>query len=309
MSQCHVAGTEPERAQCVTQTTWCVTEDAGGEESDEYDQAEEENQWGFQASWPTYRTAAVVLARILQQFRAGEPPDKRTLLALAWKTSLLRRFASGLRKLGRRHTTAPNEPGSLKNNSKKKWPWGEARAPKQSSQQQHGRCPWATQNVRCPNFSGSMSRGRRTPRTIGKSCGDWLSPCRQWLTRPRTLPSGRWWQQRYCRRWRKYASGRRRGSGSEDWTESEAQSRSGRKGQSQSVLSHSGGLGAPMGSVLALVHNPKIGPYPARQHRQWTTSAGTGHGQTARKGQEVRRHRWRRLCSTPGHLASDGARA
>ena len=71
---------------------------------------EEDNQSGFPESWPTYRTVATVLRGILQQCRAGEPPDKRTILALAWKTSSLGTFASGLRKLGRRHTAAPEEP-------------------------------------------------------------------------------------------------------------------------------------------------------------------------------------------------------
>ena len=46
----------------------------------------------------------------MQQRRAGEPPDKRTLLALAWKTSSLGTFASGLQKFGRRHTADPSEP-------------------------------------------------------------------------------------------------------------------------------------------------------------------------------------------------------
>ena len=109
MSRCHVAGTEPERTQYVTQIPWRSTEDAGGEKSDECDQAEEENQWVFLESWPTYRTTATVLGGILQQRKSGEPPDKGTVLALAWKTSSLGTFASGLRKLGKRHTTAPNE--------------------------------------------------------------------------------------------------------------------------------------------------------------------------------------------------------
>ena len=44
----------------------------------------------------------------MQQRRWGEAPDKRTFLAL--KTSSLSTFAARLRKLGRQHTVAPNEP-------------------------------------------------------------------------------------------------------------------------------------------------------------------------------------------------------
>ena len=106
----HAAGTEPPRTQCVTQTARHSAEDAGGEDSDESDQEEEENQRGFPESWPTYSTAAAILGGIVQQHRTGEPPDKGTLLALAWKTSSLGTFASRLRKLGRRHTSAPNAP-------------------------------------------------------------------------------------------------------------------------------------------------------------------------------------------------------
>ena len=171
LSRCHVTRTEPPNAHGVTQTTWHSSEGAGGEESDQSDQAEKENQWGFPESWPTalrYCTAATVLGGILQQRRAGELPDKRTLLALAWKTSPLGSFALRLRKLGRRHTAAPEEPNgrSLKNNPKKKWTLGGAQAPaKKSSKRQRRRCPWELQNIQCQASSGSMSREWSTPRT------------------------------------------------------------------------------------------------------------------------------------------------
>ena len=109
MSPHHVAGVERKRTH-VTHTAWRSTEDAGGEESDECDHSEEENQLGFPESWPTYHTTAAVLGGFLQQRKTGEPPDKRTLLALASKISSPGTFASRLRKLGRRHTAAANEP-------------------------------------------------------------------------------------------------------------------------------------------------------------------------------------------------------
>ena len=56
------------------------------------------------------RTATAVLGGIIQERRSGEPPVKRSLLALAWKTSSLPTFTLGLRKLGRRHTAVPEEP-------------------------------------------------------------------------------------------------------------------------------------------------------------------------------------------------------
>ena len=47
MSWCHVTRTEPAKTHCVTRTAWHSIEGAGGEESNENDQAEEENPWGF----------------------------------------------------------------------------------------------------------------------------------------------------------------------------------------------------------------------------------------------------------------------
>ena len=166
--------------------------------------------------------------RVLQRHRAGEPPDKRTPLALAWRTSSLGMFASRLRKLGRRHTTTPEEP---------KWKILEEQLQEEMAT---GRSPSTIKTVlsaatwavsmgiakhTVPKFF-CMSREQRTPRMTGRSYGHRSRPCRQWLPRPSTLPSGRWRQQRYRQRWRDYASERWRGSRSEDWTESEARSRS-----------------------------------------------------------------------------------
>ena len=118
---------------------------------------------------------------------------------------------------------------SLKSSSRTKWHCGEALAPtKRCSRQQPGRSPWASQSMQCKVFSGNMSRDRRTPRTIAKSCGDWLRPCRQ-LPKPKTQPNGRWWQQWSRLRWRGYKSGKWRVSKSEDLMEYEARSRSGTK--------------------------------------------------------------------------------
>ena len=132
------------------------------------------------------------------QHSHAEPPDKQSLLALAWKTLSLGTFASGLRKLGRRHTAAPNKP---------EWKILEEQL---QAEMALGRSPSTIKTVLSaaiwavsmgiakhgvPGFFGSMSRGRRTPGTTRRSCGDRLRPCKQWLPKPNTLPSGRWWQQ------------------------------------------------------------------------------------------------------------------
>ena len=105
----HATKETPIQAQQETQMGMPVEIGLGDEDRERSSEDEEENKWGFPKSWPTYRTAAAVMGGIFQQRRSGEPPDKRTLLSFAWKKSSLSTFAAGLRKLGRRHTAAPNK--------------------------------------------------------------------------------------------------------------------------------------------------------------------------------------------------------
>ena len=99
--------------------------------------------------------------------------------------------------------------------------------------------------------------------TTGRSCGDWLRPCKQWLPKPRTQPNGRWWRQPYYRQWRGCVLGRWRVSKSEDLMDSEA-----RYGMRRSPVEHTLEEWDPG-------HSARSGSYIGGQSANWAAPCTT----------------------------------
>ena len=208
---------------------------------------------------------------IPQQRTTGEPTDKRTLLALAWKTSLLATFVPGLPKLGRRYTTALDE---------QEWKILEEQLQADLAM---GRSPSTfkavllaatsvvsmgiAKNLVPKNFWKYVNGAEKTWNDT-KVLWDRPRPSRQWL------PNG---NGRTAYRVGGGNNGTVDSGGATRWGDGGNQSpRSGRnprhdrvlglQGQPQSILMENGTLGALLGWVLASVGNSKIRPHPARHY-------------------------------------------